>query len=1265
MKKRSTYWLEDNERRLNLLREHRLDPWEELEKLFPEKTRRAIKHTMSGYRIRRDRDKVPDANVGPQKWTQELIEDLRENRNKPWPFLTKRFGCRKRQLESIMGENDIRRDRLENIIWDENHERILIEAALESHSYSPYISAGRKKLRDIIIATRAKLKELGFRGSTTHNALKMHIHNLTPERVAALGFKEILIPIIWGKSEKGKVEEVTVRWWEELEKSDSERYQKFKDEFLNRWRSDYRVAGNTNEDLLKEWQEAVSVDGLKAAARFLGETRTRIEIVREYKSVEELDKKIDRRMTELIYENILKEAGAEGLRQRILIEFADEIAKIKFNLTPEYFGKKLGRILWVDEKGGALATLREFIEKGIVDKFTEYHRHIPLEMIQSKEREERGLTTVKHPAPFASNFVHGIGRIIGDGDKDIPEEEIRNFKLPEISFDKPLEIAFRDPRNFKFGIMSGPQLGLLHTPRMEQNPIRRSFAYAERNKWEAFLLTGIFDLDMTKAAGPVKGLRSLYSGRNTNVNVLDPGYQEVALGVINAIKANEFTSEIIYETAKEAAKNLLCGWWNVFIRPDKTPEFSGKVLIVFGPKEFETVMAAAHAEIVFITGRKQGELRALAAAAARAMRRDEKEIRAIDKKLADLERDLTREEDPAVKEKLQKTYEDLRNTLTEDKKEIEELKAEFRRLKEQESRTRMTNVTPEDWQRFHKLALALISLLVQRAIPGSQVISLGDTFIKVGPEPKDKVHIVIPGHLQVTDALLSKFCDSYASLALSMKMAETVVICHPHAISYAVTAREVDAKGKREYSPRVYVAPILVDGKFMREKTSQIVRGGGHPIRSVVNHPMFQGGLLEITATNGMVNASPVTIEALGFYETIARRKSPTKYPTGKYIWIMAATDQHWGGRAKEFLRNPRVGKSLGMAEAVFYLMHMSGYGDGDKLPPFHMFVVNDDPTQGHHFPAEKEPHRHEMQHYRFEKELHELRGQIKAEKNPRIRETLIDKMEAFSSRQVRVRGTDSYTRQIDAFVKCHIKPNIDIFSGMLLRSIKAGLRLRPVSEFEDYLEVPYDTCDLGFDNNGTGNHGIKTTDGNLSEGWLFAEFKKSYLLARPQWAGQEELLDKYVKGPVFGNKFIAFGTVQASGGYEYAFDLRNTPAANAVDWGNTVRQGARIALRRANYSRIFDEKFIVRMSGDKHFLGALLASFFLEFMAPAGTHTDAFGELGFPPNNTGIVFLGLPAEGPRSGPILIRPLLVHHLRDYIEEHPRSFDWEAFLPNPL
>ena len=96
---------------------------------------------------------------------------------------------------------------------------------------------------------------------------------------------------------------------------------------------------------------------------------------------------------------------------------------------------------------------------------------------------------------------------------------------------------------------------------------------------------------------------------------------------------------------------------------------------------------------------------------------------------------------------------------------------------------------------------------------------------------------------------------------------------------------------------------------------------------------------------------------------------------------------------------------------------------------------------------------------------------------------------------------------------------------------------------------------------------------------------------------------------------------------------------------------------------RFFGHKTL-KIYGDKHFFSAVNTEHAFYHMCAAGTSTDLYGHRGFPPNNTGVSFVGLPADGPEAGPILLRHLHVEHIRKYFEK-PYSFDWAGFLPNPV
>jgi hypothetical protein len=153
------------------------------------------------------------------------------------------------------------------------------------------------------------------------------------------------------------------------------------------------------------------------------------------------------------------------------------------------------------------------------------------------------------------------------------------------------------------------------------------------------------------------------------------------------------------------------------------------------------------------------------------------------------------------------------------------------------------------------------------------------------------------------------------------------------------------------------------------------------------------------------------------------------------------------------------------------------------------------------------------------------------------------------------------------------------------------------------------------------------------------------------------------VRAPLYGNQFIAWGTIQAPGGYEWGVDFRDTPTG-AVNWGDTLLGVIRNDLQRGNYNRIMEGKVTLKLYGDKHFFAFAQTPWAVYHMSAADCHTDLYGERGFPPNNSGMSFVGLPAEGPQSGPVLCRFLPFDHLKRFFE-NGEKFDWQAFLPDPL
>jgi hypothetical protein len=236
----------------------------------------------------------------------------------------------------------------------------------------------------------------------------------------------------------------------------------------------------------------------------------------------------------------------------------------------------------------------------------------------------------------------------------------------------------------------------------------------------------------------------------------------------------------------------------------------------------------------------------------------------------------------------------------------------------------------------------------------------------------------------------------------------------------------------------------------------------------------------------------------------------------------------------------------------------------------------------------------------------------------------------------------------------------LDFWNAILAGNVRAGLVLKGVSEHKREL---FDARDAGFINCGTGNHTASTLEDNLTDGFIFADKIRTMLLGLPKWHDKKSFLDKAVTASLYGNKFFAWGTVKAPCGYEWGVEFRSDPP-RLNSWSDPLMGAVNNDATRGDYGGYMTGRVTLKTYGDKHFFAAVSTRYAYYHMCAAGTHTDPYGERGFPPNNTGVSFVGLPVNGPDSGPILLRTLRVEHIREYFKKN-QKIDWDLFLPNPV
>lgn len=897
----------------------------------------------------------------------------------------------------------------------------------------------------------------------------------------------------------------------------------------------------------------------------------------------------DERVMSLINSGEFKAKGLDWLFNITHAEFPDSAR----GLTKTTFKVVVDELIWTKEVEGQL---KNVVGHGLpTNKFEEAYSYIPKKMVMDKAKWLSGVTNLKHPV----TFLRGLGRIGELDDLD------SNFQLPKTSLTSPFVVKCQKD-NPTIMLINGANIGIKHERLIEENPVRRALVDAKRRGDCSVVIVNPMDVEVKKASGPMSVFRALFSGHNINIDLLDPSYQAKA----RRIKESSKSLTPIYETTAEKVLNVLSGWSKITRKPSDNghpeSEYEGPILGILGYKDLSLIAAAAYWELRYWTIVEWHKIGA--------------EIRLVKSAITSADK---RGLSPKQKDELEKRLEALIN---------------------EQSRTIISNIRDEDKQKYFRKVLNFIVKKWEEAVPNLKVISQGTAYIKVG---KEIIEFTVPKHLRVSDGLLVDYVKRHGPKVLLGELPKAVVICHPYSLNMRMTVRESVENGQRS-SVQFFVAPIAVDHKFLAEAFEES-DSNAHPIAKAVFNGQFKPGVLRLNFTNGMLNVDDISIDSLprSSKKTVQLKDATSDtYTDNEYIWVMEASDPHFGSRAREEFWCESRQSYLGVSDAAIQMMREDGLFQ--KKMPIHFYVVNDDWTQGNHFDTHKQPDQHSMSYSRIENELKNIGSE-------KVRD-----MKLLALDQFRARGSDYLQEQIEQVFDRHLEPNVDFWNAILINNLKAGLTLKGVSE---HTGVKFDARDGGFINCGTGNHMAKTVEDNMTEGFIFARYIRLLLRGLDEWKGKKNLLDKLVAAPLYGNKFFAWGTVKAPGGYEWGLEFRSDPP-KLSSWQDPLLAAVNNDATRGDYGKFMTGRVTLKTYGDKHFFAAVSTRYAFYHMSAAGTHTDPYGERGFPPNNTGVSFVGLPVNGPNAGPILLRTIRVEHFREFFKGNLK-IDWGKFLPNPV
>lgn len=914
---------------------------------------------------------------------------------------------------------------------------------------------------------------------------------------------------------------------------------------------------------------------------------------------------LEKRVQTLVHEGLLtKKNGEDEIVRVIVAEFAEQLTTDGLNFSKVALGVRVPQMIWTQKIKNDLWNAHR---NGMVDTFRATYAYIPAKMVNEEIKSLKGVTHSKTVAEFKA----GMGVL---NDDELPQDAGK-FEFPRISYQKPYVVS--EAPEGQMVIVNGALVGIPY-PDIRRNTLRRALSDARKRGAAAVVLTNLIDLWTKKTAGFLAVYRAMVSGTHINPDRFPNDYQQE----VRDILSGKITDKTIYQTLNERFVEILDGLHKITHRKDnKGPEFPGPVLVQLCLKEEELINAGVYYRLRYMSIVEQN--------------------------------------------KIQGEFNMARNQLAVAKKDgdiggMNHWSAEVARLGSRKARVMFTNHTGPEYRRYQRRIRALVVKKLEENIPNCKVISMGSTYLKVHTFV---VKTQIPRHDQVTSSYLDAAGSSYGADVSRNTLADVTVICPQCSLDHRDVGRE-DSKDGQPVTKYITVAPSCLDSEFLREEFRDAIKEA-HPVQKLVNSPTFKPGVLVVSWGNGIISTDALPIERLDQYES---RNFAYPYPKTKYITWLLDTDNHFGAPDKRYIWDPKERIHLGVTEAMFEMARRLGVVTPSDIR-IHCTAEMDDATQGDlWFKQRYRPDPQLMSKSRFTHWLRHLTAQIHraAEKNDtKAVIQLTDDVSRVVTAQQNFKGEDFPFHQMMEVFDQHLDPQVDVYSAVLGRFVKAGLVIRGISKIEGAMS---DTRDLGAVNFPEGNHRIGTLEQADLEGDYMALRLQDKTALRPEWhkyvKEHPDFLRDMIRAPRFGNVTFGWGTIKSPGGFEWGVRVHATPARQS-GWSDILDALIKNDLARGDDSYGLGKYVTVTFLGDKHFYAKAETERNIYVMCAAGVHTNTYGSTGgFPPNNTGVCLVSMPADGPQAGPIIVRRLAHDFLRDWFA-NPTPFNWEKFIPEPV
>lgn len=845
-------------------------------------------------------------------------------------------------------------------------------------------------------------------------------------------------------------------------------------------------------------------------------------------------------------------------------------------ITPKQVRAKIFKDYWENsenrEKLARLWADPNTTSEKIKEVFPEY-TELGLKRRAAKMGLVRGKTRIS---------INGISKLV-----DIPKE-VTAREIPETSFENPLKIKSHLGHAPKIMMINSPFVGILGELDPFKNLVSNALRLAEAEKCDAVVMTGnLIYIDVLRYSN-LKPFRARVSGVEPDLDLID-----YPLGIIQeeGSPAEKLAKgEVVFIPFKMKFDHVAEMLKRYFAYQGK-PIFSGPIYITFGSIE-ETLS-------VWLTNESIGIKVA-------------QELIFSNRKLTQLKRSVKKAKD-AEKEKLERMIDDFEY---------------YRRIF-----VKMSNVAEKQINLTHREMQKYIIHRLEASISNSKVISTGKAFIEIGQAgSKKKIKIVHRKDASSFDTYLGKLIENTRkAINNGQKQSDLIVAGGTNLTNSSLPVSYNTREGIT--SVTITQLPTALDAQFIKKVASQGVKLGD-AITKLTNSEDFHSGIMIFEWVNGIPKEHQAYSGFLTNSEIFSSKKKLHSLVEDKNkIYMELEADMHQGHR-------------------------WIAYYETNSFPPFkyhyqeiHDFLLEIDAPilaynnladilQAHNFNTEEQDHPDWLPEYKIKQAIEEIEAKVKKlnlppdkkekEKSKRLIELLY--------KNTILGGILMTEKQLNSYVANAISPYHEYFYRILKRAEQAGLVVKG---------------DLGVITILSGNHFQNTFGGYFSESELIATRMRDELLKHHSDLKEKDL-EKLIFTKMIGKIGIADGVMgivptknkrtmsekeilTQNDFYFYAIFGKHKQGQGASKYKDSIRPMREAFGKRGTTSAYQEGRFTINAAGHTHYAGVTTSQNSLHIRAGSQSFHDPFGEEhGYPLNNISTEILGLPKDGPHTGPITL-----------------------------